>query len=326
MSKGFDMTRGLRGAVLALALVYLGGCSMLGMRGSAPSGAASAKKGGYYLDDGPGDNPPANLDAIPNAVPKAEPLARGANRPYVALGKEFVPDTADRPYKVRGMASWYGRRYHGKQTSSGEVYDMYAMTAAHPTLPIPSYVRVTNLNNGRSVIVRVNDRGPFVDNRLIDLSYTAAYKLDILRGVTQVEVERLFPEDTSSAVVQVVRVEEPLIEEVKRLEPAALPSIEPAKPSKAVELPRAAEPRKVAGPASYLQVGAFASSTTADGLVARIGELLGAAAQRVEIGGLFKVHVGPFRDAESLERTAARIQDIFGIRPLKVPGGRAAGS
>lgn len=321
MSQGLRVTRGLRVAALALALAaYLGGCSMPGPRGAPPPGAAPAKKGGYYLDDGPGDNPPANLDAIPNVTPKAERLARGANRPYVALGKEFVPDTADRPYKVRGLASWYGRRYHGKPTSSGEIYDMYAMTAAHPTLPIPSYVRVTNLNNGRNVVVRVNDRGPFVDDRLIDLSYTAAYKLDILRGVTQVEVERLFPEDTSSSVVQVVRVEEPLIEEVKRLEPAALPIVEPAKPS------RSAEPRKAGGPGTYLQVGAFASATTADDLVARIGHRIGAAVQRVEIGGLFKVHVGPFRDAESLERVAALIQDIFGIRPLKVSGARAVGS
>ena len=318
--------RRLRWAALALALAYLSGCSVLGTRGSAGGGA---KKGGYYLDDGPGDNPPANLGAIPDAVPKAEPLARGANKPYVALGKEFVPMVGELPYKTRGLASWYGRRYHGKPTSSGEIYDMYAMTAAHPTLPLPSYVRVTNLQNGRSVVVRVNDRGPFVDNRLIDLSYTAAYKLDILRGVTPVEVERLFPDDASSSVVQVVRVEEPLIEEAKRLEPVPLAEppkpVEPAKPAVPV---RPVEPVRIAakpaGAATYLQVGAFASAAMADDLVARLAQRLGTAAQGARselIGGLFKVRVGPFRDAETVEQAARLIQEAFGVRPYKIETG-----
>lgn len=325
----YRLSHGPRLALLALMLVYLGGCSMIGSR-DGPK--AAPKKGGYYLDDGPGDNPPANLDAIPDAVPKAEPLARGANKPYAALGKQFVPMADGQPYKAQGLASWYGRRYHGKPTSTGEIYDMYAMSAAHPTLPIPSYVRVTNLKNGRSVVVRVNDRGPFVDDRLIDLSYTAAYKLDILRGVTPVEVERIYPEDTRPAVVQVVRVDPAFIEEAKPLEAARPP--EPVKPPssakavpplKAVELPRPAKP---AEPGSYLQVGAFAAQATADDLVARIGQRLGALTQdvrSVQIGGLFKVHVGPFRDAEALERAAALIQEAFGIRPFKVEGGRADG-
>ena len=130
---------------------------------------ATKKGGGYYLDDGPGDNPPANLDAIPDAEPKAEPLHKAANRPYSVLGQSYTPDTRLKPYKETGVASWYGRRYHGQKTSTGEIYDMYGMTAAHPTLPIPSYVRVTNLKNGKSVVVRVNDRGPFHSDRLIDL-------------------------------------------------------------------------------------------------------------------------------------------------------------
>ena len=152
------------------------------------------KKGGYYLDDGPGDNPPANLHLVPDAVPQEEPLRASTMRPYSALGKRYKPMTRHEPYKARGVASWYGRRYHGQKTASGEVYDMYAMTAAHPTLPIPSYVRVTNMANGKSVVVRVNDRGPFLSNRLIDLSYTAAYKLDVLGGGSgRVEVESIVP-------------------------------------------------------------------------------------------------------------------------------------
>ena len=152
------------------------------------------KGGGYYLDDGPGENPPVNLEAIADATPRAEPLHRGAQRPYTVMGRTYVPMTAVGPYRARGVASWYGRRYHGKLTSTGEPYDMYGMSAAHPTLPLPSYVRVTSVANGKSVIVRVNDRGPFIDSRLIDLSYTAAYKLGILAGGSaQVEVEAILP-------------------------------------------------------------------------------------------------------------------------------------
>src|SRR6185436_1861118 len=123
-----------------------------------------------------------------------EPLKSGAMRPYVVMGQSYTPMTELTPYKARGSASWYGRRYHGKQTSSGEVYDMYSMSAAHPVLPIPSYARVTHLASGKSVIVRINDRGPFIDSRLIDLSYTAAYKLGVLAGGSAlVEVEAIIP-------------------------------------------------------------------------------------------------------------------------------------
>lgn len=149
----------------------------------------AANPGGYYLDDGPGDYAPSNLDQIPDAVPRAEKLHPYANQPYTAMGMQFVPQADSRNYRVRGVASWYGRRYHGKPTASGEAYDMYQMTAAHPTLPIPSYARVTNLQNNKSVTVRINDRGPFKHDRLIDLSYVAAHKLGYAnQGSTDVEV------------------------------------------------------------------------------------------------------------------------------------------
>lgn len=162
---------------------------------TAPAAAPPvARSGGYYLDDGPGDNPPPNLEAVPDAVPRAEALHRGAARPYMVMGRNYVPMTSVTPYRARGVASWYGRRYHGKLTSTGETYDMYGMSAAHPTLPLPSYVRVTHVANGKSVIVRVNDRGPFIDSRLIDLSYTAAYKLGVLTGGSAlVDVELIVP-------------------------------------------------------------------------------------------------------------------------------------
>jgi rare lipoprotein A len=157
---------------------------------SATRPATSPRGGAYYKDDGPGEAIPPNLENTPNAVPRDEPLHRAANRPYVVFGQQYVPDTSGRAVKQRGVASWYGKKFHGQRTSSGEIYDMFAMTAAHPTLPIPSYVKVTHVGNGNAVIVRVNDRGPFHANRIIDLSYTAALKLGYVnQGSATVEVE-----------------------------------------------------------------------------------------------------------------------------------------
>ena len=134
------------------------------------------------------------VPAIPDAVPRAEPLHRFANRPYQVFGKDYVPVANLAPFRQTGIGSWYGRRFHGSPTSSGEPYDMYAMTAAHPTLPIPSYARVTNLANGRSVVVRINDRGPFHAGRAIDLSYAAASKLGYLtQGSAEVQIEQIVP-------------------------------------------------------------------------------------------------------------------------------------
>lgn len=153
---------------------------------------STSKRGGYYQNDGPPERPPADLADSADAVPRVEPLHPRANRPYTALGRSYTPLTSDVPFRQKGMASWYGKQFHGNRTASGEVYDMFAMTAAHPTLPIPSYVRISNPRNGRSVIVRVNDRGPFKGDRIIDLSYGAATKLEIAgAGTGEVEIERL---------------------------------------------------------------------------------------------------------------------------------------
>ena len=158
--------------------------------------AAGSGRGGYYLDDGPGDAPPPNLLATPDPEPTIEPYSMRGNRPYSVFGKTYTPLTDNRPLKQRGMGSWYGKKFHGQKTASGELYDMYKMTAAHPTLPIPSYARVTNVKNGAQVIVRVNDRGPFHSSRIIDLSYTAALKLGYIGyGSADLEVERLLPDE-----------------------------------------------------------------------------------------------------------------------------------
>ena len=204
--------------VLYIAVLVLAGCAGQPLRSvpetpAKPAGAAtkpgqpmasenpakSVKPGGYYLDDGPGDNPPPDLDAIPDAVPKSEPLRKSANKPYMALGHKYTPLATTQGYKAEGLASWYGRRFNGKRTASGETYNMYAMTAAHPTLPLPSYARVTSLATGKSVVVRINDRGPFHKGRIIDLSYTAAHKLGIIQGGSgRVEVESITPEEIAS--------------------------------------------------------------------------------------------------------------------------------
>ena len=166
----------------AILVVLLAACS------SGP------KKGGYYKDDGPERNPPSNLDRVPDAKPRSEPLNNAANRPYVVFGKKYVPLTKVQAYHQRGIASWYGKRFHGQKTSSGETYDMYAMTAAHTVLPIPSYARVKSVKTGKEVIVRINDRGPFHSGRVIDLSYAAAYRLGLIgAGSGEVEIEAIVP-------------------------------------------------------------------------------------------------------------------------------------
>ena len=167
--------------------VLLAGCAS----GTRSGGGAAGGR------DGPGTNIPSDLDRVPDAEPRIEAIrsSGGTSKPYTVLGRAYQPITDDRPFQESGIASWYGRKFHAVSTASGEPYDMYAMTAAHKTLPLPSYVRVRNPANGREVIVRVNDRGPFVDGRIIDLSYTAALKLDLLRGVAPVEIERITNED-----------------------------------------------------------------------------------------------------------------------------------
>ena len=175
--------------------------------GTAAPGAAPARPpaspaagGRFYLDDGPGDRPLSELENLPDAVPRAEPLHRFANRPYTQFGRHYQPMTSLEPFRERGIATWYGRRYHNRPTSTGERYDMYAMTAAHPTLPLPSYARVTHMRTGRSIVVRVNDRGPFVPGRVIDLSYAAAAKLGTaMAGSAEVEVELIIRFDVAEA-------------------------------------------------------------------------------------------------------------------------------
>ncbi len=256
--------------VLATSVLLLCACGATPRRRSAPPPPGPERSAP--------PRPPANLDAIPDAVPRIEPhSSRGNPVSYEVFGhRYFIMATAE-GYKDRGVASWYGPDFHARATSSGEPYDMYAMTAAHKTLPIPAYARVTNLGNGRSVVVRINDRGPFVDNRIIDLSYTAAHKLGMTQaGTAFVEVEVITPGSVTEAA--------------RGIAPAA--------------------PATLAPPRLYLQAGAFGVAGNASQLADRlrragIGNVLvrepdGAAA-------LYRVRVGPIPDVASFDILAAQL-------------------
>jgi rare lipoprotein A len=304
-----------RVAVLLLA-VLLAACGSApksaGIERLPPSGAETPSHGGgYYLDDGPGAHAPANLDAIPDAVPKLEPLHRGSQRPYTVMGRSYTPMTRLEPYKARGIATWYGRRYHGKPTSSGEPYDMYAMTAAHTVLPIPSYVRVTNVANGKSVIVRVNDRGPFIGERLIDLSYTAAYKLGIIgSGSGLVEVESIIP-GAAPAVVEPRVPVSPL--QVAAVETAALP------PPAAVPATSPAAATAAAG--TWLQFGAFGVQANAESYLARLQTQADWLAGTLHIhhsDGIYRVQSGPYASEAEARGAAARARESLGASPVVI--------
>jgi rare lipoprotein A len=306
----------IRTLILAGIALALAGCSGTPVRSTSTAKSVPSHAGGYYLDDGPGDHPPADLAAIPDAVPKVEPLKAAANRPYTALGKEYVPILSARDYKERGLASWYGRRYDHKPTSSGEVYDMYGMTAASPILPIPSYARVTNLKNGRSVIVRINDRGPFHDGRIIDLSYTAAWKLDILKGVTPVEVDGIDPGAPDSPTIVATGSDAPAQTASSGIETTALAPIQPG--SDPVPVPTTAT-APAAG--TYLQFGAFSSALGADQVAQRIQEQVGTGLpgiRKVQSGNLIKVQMGPFASLAEAEQAAQQVAKETGIRSYKV--------
>jgi rare lipoprotein A len=282
------------------------------------------KGGGYYKDDGPGANPPANLGAVPDATPKWEPLHRYANDKYRVMGKDYVPISADKAYKAKGLASWYGRKFHGKATSSGEPYDMYAMSAAHATLPLPSYAKVTNLDTGKSVVVRVNDRGPFHDGRIIDLSYTAAYKLDILKGVTPVEVEVVLPETAPTSFAAQAE-ETPIPAAAAPVAATTAPAATPIAVTTETAKPEAGFVRNEK--AVYLQLGAFANPATADGVLARASAKLSKTfpgVMRLEVNGLYKVQAGPFANGEEADRAAEQVQADLGIKAYKVVAERAA--
>ncbi|CAG4884820.1 Rare lipoprotein A precursor [Georgfuchsia toluolica] len=289
-------------------LLLLAACGSL-TTGPAPvsdrggdTAATPKRGGGYYKDDGPGEHPPANLDAIPDAVPKAEPLHRFANNPYSVLGQDYTPLREAGHYKARGLASWYGKKFHGQKTSTGDVYDMYAMTAAHPTLPIPSYARVTSLANGKSVVVRVNDRGPFHANRIIDLSYTAAWKLGLVGGGSgMVEVESLMPSSPLAPPALLAMKSDDVVP-AKAAEDRPLPEVDDAR-------------------GAWLQLGAFGNRDNAEALKSRLARELGDMGDKLVVrtaGNLFRVQLGPWADAQEARDIAAKLAELLEMKPVLV--------
>jgi len=267
-------------AVFAVGTVALSGCFSTTQRPrptaipSTPTGAAPAAP----------ETPPPQVQAIPDAVPRFEPRSQYGNPLfYDVFGKRYyvLPSSAD--YVEIGVASWYGPGFHEIRTSTREPYDMYGMTAAHKTLPLPAYVRVTNLQNGRSVVVRVNDRGPFVGNRIIDLSYSAAAKLDMLRnGTAMVEVRSVGP---------------------------TMPADEPVAPPNADHAPTAAAAR---GAALYVQAGAFADPANADRLATklRVGGYGKVFVRDDVIAGhkFYRVRIGPVPDVPEFDRIVSALE------------------
>ena len=284
--------------------------------------------------DGPEANPPARLSDVPDAEPRLEAIRNGGpNKPYEVLGQNYTPMTQDRSFSERGLASWYGKKFHGRRTASGEPYDMYAMTAAHPTLPIPSYARIRNPANGREVIVRVNDRGPFHKGRIVDLSYTAALKLDLLRGVAPVELERItFAEIRSGAwrrdAAPTAVARAPAAEAVpasaapavavaaapQDITPPPLP--EPEVDSGAPLRPLASAPRGF-----WIQLGAFRQRDGAESFQRRVADELDWLSPQLAVfvdTPLFRLQAGPYASRDEARAGAERVREALQLVPVIV--------
>ena len=249
--------------------------------------------GGNYLN---GDGPPSGSTRIPDlpgdAVPRPEPRSKYGNGPvYEVLGKRYAVMESSENYQERGVASWYGKKFHGNLTSNREVYDMYAMTAAHKSLPLPTYVRVRNLKNNKSVVVRVNDRGPFLHNRLIDLSYAAAIKLDMVR------------DGTSLVEVTAINFNQPEGDRpVRRADPPA--------PVEAAEL----VPTTAAVNPVFVQIGAFGERANAERQLAELSLAgIGSAfidEERTPERALYRVRIGPVASVEQYDTLVAALERI----------------
>ena len=280
----------IRLAPLFLAATLLVACHGSGIRGDGPPG------GSTRIPDLPGD-----------AIPRREPRSKYGNGPvYEVFGQRYTVMPSSRGYQERGVASWYGKKFHGNLTSNRETYDMHAMTAAHKTLPLPSYVRVRNLRNDRSVIVRVNDRGPFVHNRIIDLSYSAALKLDMVRdGTSLVEVTAIdLDASTGDRPTRMATPPEPV---------AATPPLV-SLPSTAPVTTPAATPVTPAEHLIYVQVGAFGDRANA---VRRMNSLTAAGIagafiheDRSSTPALFRVRIGPVADVLQYDILVEELENI----------------
>ncbi|MFA5487898.1 MAG: septal ring lytic transglycosylase RlpA family protein [Candidimonas sp.] len=315
---------GRRGLVylMALCLALLAGCSSPPKRGSGSGQAVSG--GGYYKDDGPGDDIPANIHAIPDAVPRIEPFAPANMRSYVVFGKRYTPIRSNERFRQTGVASWYGRKFHGNKTANGETYNMYAMTAAHPTLPLPSYARVTNARTNKSVIVRINDRGPFHSSRIIDLSYAAAAKLGLIGpGSGQVIVEAITHDDIRRNNVQPASSPPPAV--IEPLRPAtplpASPQLMTANSQPpASDAPDALETliRQSSANAAPLSASPTPAQTGAPIAAASAQAVTASMRQPASTGGEIYLQYGAFSASSTADQLAQSLNaDIASIEPRR---------
>jgi rare lipoprotein A len=291
-------------AIIGLSsLVVLAGCGLLKR---APETS---------VPDAGLPTPPRDLAAIPDAVPRDEPRSRYGNpETYEVFGRRYKVMKSAKGHVERGLASWYGPGFHSERTSSGDPYDMYAMTAAHKTLPIPAYVRVTNLENGRSVVVRVNDRGPFVGDRIIDLSYTAAWKLDMLRaGTAKVEIRVLEPGKRSATATTATAATAAATAASTAASTAAVATAPPPPLTASAPPPTA---RAVGDPSRgrFLQAGSFASRANAAALADRLtaAGIAGATIRESQVGErtLYRVRVGPVADAVQASQLTEQLRGV----------------
>ena len=297
--------------------------------------AAGSGRGGYYKDDGPGDQPPEGLLDTPDAEPRVEPYSKSALRPYTVFGKTYTPISDNRPFKQRGIGSWYGKKFHGQKTSSGELYDMYKMSAAHPTLPIPSYARVTNLKTGAQVVVRINDRGPFHSTRIIDLSYTAALKLGYLSsGSSELEVERLLPDEiarmaenkrngipnTAAAASPADPVSVGSVAPQGQIVPVAMTTA-PAVAASSAAPTSAAPAGTTLASGFYLQFGAYAQETNALAARDKLMQSLNGAVEKMEtivVNGLYRLYAGPYSTRPAAMEAAQLVRQRGSVIPFIV--------
>jgi rare lipoprotein A len=311
------LSRALAGPFCALVAVGMAACFGARPRTETPGAPP-------VVAPPPAERPPP--ESAPDVVPRIEPRSRNGNPPfYDVMGKRYFVLSSSTGYVERGVASWYGPGFHKVRTSTGETYDMYAMTAAHKTLPLPAYVRVTNLQNGRSIVVRLNDRGPFVGNRIIDLSFTAASKLDMLRnGTAMVEVRSIEPGSQGAllaAPVAAPLTATPLTATPLTATPLTAAETTPPAPAEFTAPPEAASDASAGGVSSvavpralFIQAGAFSDPKNAERLMEKLrGGGYGKVFVRDnEIAGrrMYRVRIGPVASVAEFDRIVAALERV----------------
>ncbi|GHC25583.1 septal ring lytic transglycosylase RlpA family protein [Aidingimonas halophila] len=343
---GMTMSRYARSIASCLALIsLLAGCASSGSdtdsprsdsRGQTSTDAPDTATGRYSRSEDAYPDLPPDVSDVPNAEPRVEPRSRRGNTtPYEVLGKQYYVLDDAQGYENRGTASWYGEKFHGYTTSNGEIYDMYKMTAAHKSLPLPSYARVTNVDNGRSVIVKVNDRGPFHDDREIDLSYAAAARLEILgEGTGRVRVEVIDPRQWQREHGSSGQLAERVDDREQRVASADSSQGRDSTFSEAVDMEPSGEVGESARRAArimavedkqesdeparndndvnsqhvFLQVAALGSSSNARSMQSRLQEALEQPVRVASDSGIHRVQVGPLGNEEDIEPIRERLR------------------